>query len=59
MMRNLDKRVETLFPIENEAIKQRILNVILPVHLRDDVQSNMLTSSGEYVRISPPEVQFR
>ena len=55
MMRNLDKRVETLFPIENEAIKQRILNVILPVHLRDDVQSNMLTSSGEYVRISPPE----
>ena len=55
MMRNLDKRVETLFPIENEAIKQRILNVILPVHLRDDVQSNMLTSSGEYVRLSPPE----
>ena len=55
MTRNLDRRVETLFPIECPLIKQRILNVILPVHLRDDVQSNALTATGEYVRITPPE----
>jgi polyphosphate kinase len=53
MPRNLDRRVETLFPVEDDSIRQRILNVILPVHLRDDVQSSELSPQGEYVRLAP------
>ena len=55
MTRNLDRRVETLFPVEDEAIRQRILNVILPVHLRDNVQCSELNPYGEYVRLGAPE----
>ncbi|MDR3254984.1 MAG: polyphosphate kinase 1 [Synergistaceae bacterium] len=55
MERNLDRRVETLFPVEDPAIKQRIINVILPVHMRDNAQSSQLLPDGDYVRISMPE----
>jgi polyphosphate kinase len=55
MPRNLDRRVETLFPVEDAAIRQRILSAILPVHMRDNAQCSRLTSYGEYVRISVPE----
>ncbi|MDR1481733.1 MAG: polyphosphate kinase 1 [Synergistaceae bacterium] len=55
MTRNLDRRVETLFPVEDEAIRQRILNVILPVHLRDNTQCSQLNPNGEYVRLGVPE----
>ncbi|MDR1884996.1 MAG: polyphosphate kinase 1 [Synergistaceae bacterium] len=55
MTRNLDRRVETLFPVEDASIRQRILNAILPVHLRDNVQCSELNPYGEYVRRSVPE----
>jgi polyphosphate kinase len=50
MERNLDRRIETLFPVEDPSIRQRILNVILPVHLSDNSQSSLLLSDGEYAR---------
>lgn len=53
MTRNLDRRVETLFPIENAGIRQRILNGLLPVHLRDNMQNSELTPHGEYARVAP------
>ncbi|MDR1514246.1 MAG: polyphosphate kinase 1 [Synergistaceae bacterium] len=55
MERNLDRRVETLFPIEAQSIRQRIIDVILPVHLSDNAQSSSLTPEGEYVRNTPPD----
>ncbi len=55
MTRNLDRRVECLFPIEDGAIRQRILGVILPVHLSDNVNATRLTTEGEYVRVPVPE----
>jgi polyphosphate kinase len=55
MERNLDRRVETLFPVEDPAIRQRIINVILPVHMRDNVQSSVLSPDGEYLRSPVPE----
>ena len=55
MTRNLDRRVECLFPIEDPAIRQRIINVILPVHLSDNMNCTRLTEEGEYVRVAVPE----
>ena len=55
MTRNLDRRVECLFPVTDASIRRRILGVILPVHLRDNVQCSSLNPYGEYERLKAPE----
>ncbi len=50
MPRNLDRRVEVLFPIESADLRRTILDDILRVHLRDDIQSCHLLADGTYRR---------
>ena len=50
MPRNLDRRVEILFPVENAAIKKAIISTILPVQLKDNVKSRLMQSNGTYIR---------
>jgi polyphosphate kinase len=52
MPRNLDRRVETVFPIESPRLRGRILHEILEVHLRDTVQARRLLPDGTYQRIT-------
>jgi polyphosphate kinase len=54
MPRNLDHRVETLFPIEDEAIRAHILNDVLEAYLRDTAKARVLGSDGRYTRRQPP-----
>ncbi|MEO1417305.1 MAG: polyphosphate kinase 1 [Bacteroidota bacterium] len=49
MQRNLDRRVELVFPIEDIQIKRRVRSII-QVLLDDDQKSRYLTAKGEYVR---------
>jgi len=49
MERNLNRRVETGFPIENEALSERVLEE-LNLYLADDWQSWTLQSDGSYIR---------
>jgi polyphosphate kinase len=49
MERNLDRRVETGFPIEDPSIKERVLNE-LQLYLNDDWQSWSLQSDGSYIQ---------
>ena len=51
MSRNLNDRVEILFPIEDINILQRIKN-ILKLYLKDNVKAHMLQSNGTYRRIT-------
>ncbi|MFO0708619.1 MAG: hypothetical protein U0353_02200 [Sandaracinus sp.] len=51
MPRNFHRRVEVLFPIEEPALRARIVDEILAVELRDDVKAHLLTSDGTYVRV--------
>lgn len=51
MPRNLDKRVEILFPIENEEAKASIID-ILRIHLSDTVKAHILQPDGSYKRIN-------
>jgi polyphosphate kinase len=50
MNRNLDRRVEVLFPIEDERIKERIVREILEPALADNVKMRWLQRDGSYVR---------
>lgn len=49
MPRNIDRRVEVLFPIRNNTLRQEVEERILKPYLRDTVKSHVLLSNGEYV----------
>jgi polyphosphate kinase len=55
MGRNLDRRVEQLFPIEDPQLKESIRDHILFVHLKDNVQSRRMLPDGDYERVEPQE----
>ncbi len=47
MPRNLDRRVEILFPVENRELKSRVRH-ILDMQLADNVKSRFLSRDGSY-----------
>jgi polyphosphate kinase len=53
MPRNLNRRVETLFPVEDPGLKRALRDHILGVHLRDNVQARRLLPDGTYERVRP------
>jgi polyphosphate kinase len=53
MPRNLDRRVETLFPVLDPGIRRKIQELILPMHLNDTVKARRLKRDGSYERVSP------
>lgn len=53
MARNLDRRVEILFPIENPKLRKFIVESILTPYLKDNTQGRRLESDGTYTRIHP------
>jgi polyphosphate kinase len=59
MPRNLDRRVETLYPIEDRNLLHAIRDRILKVHLKDNVQAWQLLPDGTYERRSPGPDQPR
>jgi len=48
--RNLDRRIEVLFPVENPDIKEEVKS-ILAVYLQDTVKARCLKSDGSWERI--------
>lgn len=50
MPRNLDRRVEILFPLEDEKIKEKAEH-ILDVELADTVKAHLLRPDGTYERV--------
>ncbi len=53
MPRNLDRRVEQLFPIEDPSIRAAIRDRILAIHLMDNVKARWMQPDGKYVRLHP------
>ncbi len=51
MQRNLDRRVEIAFPIEEKEIKNYLISVVLKVLQKDDTKSRVLNSDGTYSRV--------
>lgn len=55
MPRNLDRRVEQLFPIEDPDLRESVYEHILCVHLQDNMQARRLLPDGQYERVRPKE----
>jgi polyphosphate kinase len=50
MPRNLEKRVEILFPVEQEDLKKEVIH-ILDIELQDNVKAHVLQPDDTYVKV--------
>ena len=57
MPRNLDKRVELMFPVEDPALQNRII-ASLQDELRDNIKAWELKKNGKYRRVKREEPMF-
>jgi polyphosphate kinase len=53
MPRNLDRRVETLFPVGDPELRDMIRDNILSIHLKDNQQARRLLADGTYEPVRP------
>ena len=53
MVRNLNRRVEIVTPVEDPAFKKYLKEDVLQAYLRDNVNARELQPDGSYVRIRP------
>ena len=55
MPRNIDHRVEVLFPLEDEKLIRQIRDEILAVYLADTTKARQMLPTGAYARKKPSE----
>jgi polyphosphate kinase len=53
MPRNLNRRVEILFPIEDARLRETLKADILDVHLKDTAKARRLMPDGSYEHVKP------
>ena len=55
MPRNLNRRVEVVFPVEDPKLIKRVKKEILATYMSDNVKARRLESDGTYVRVTPKQ----
>jgi polyphosphate kinase len=55
MERNLNNRVEVVFPVERPEHVHHLRENVLAAYLRDNTRSRLMKSDGTYVRLKPGE----
>jgi polyphosphate kinase len=53
MDRNLIRRVEVVFPVEQADLKARLIDEVLAISLADNVKARELRADGTYRRVTP------
>lgn len=59
MTRNLNRRVELLFPVEDSSLIERLRDEMLETYLHDNVNARIMRSDGTYERVVAPEGEER
>ena len=59
MPRNLLRRVEIAFPLEDTTLRDEVIHEVLPCYLKDRVKARELQPDGSYVRVQPTEGEER
>ena len=59
MPRNFLRRIEVAFPIENPALRDEIVNGVLPKFMHDRVKARELQPDGRYRRLKPEGTEPR
>jgi polyphosphate kinase len=59
MPRNFLRRIEIMCPIEDAALKARLLDEVLGMPFRDSVKARILQPDGTYVRVARPGPPLR
>jgi len=57
MPRNLVRRVEIAFPIEDPGLRKELIQEVLPAFLNDRVKARQLQPDGTYIRLHPEKDQ--
>jgi polyphosphate kinase len=52
MPRNINRRVETMFPLEDEGLVAHVKNDLLATYLADNVKARRMKSDGSYSRVT-------
>ena len=55
MPRNFQRRIEVMFPVDDEGLRDRVIDEILAIALKDNVKARQLLPDGRYVRKQPAE----
>jgi len=55
MPRNLNQRVEVLFPVEDAQMIRHIRDDILELYLRDNTKCRMMQPDGKYIHLAPAD----
>jgi polyphosphate kinase len=55
MPRNLDRRVEVVFPVRDPALVRHLRDDVLETYLRDDLRARRMRADGTYGRLRPAE----
>lgn len=58
MPRNLDRRVEVLFPIDGQRLRDEVMSQIFDLNWSDTTHARQLTPEGHYVPVSPSPGEF-
>src|SRR4029077_15652732 len=57
MPRNLLRRLKIAFPVEDPALRDNLINEVLPRFLNDRVKARQLQPDGTYIRLHPEKDQ--
>jgi polyphosphate kinase len=53
MNRNMLRRVELAWPVEDAVLRQRVIDECLVAYLHDNVDAWLLNADGQYTRVQP------
>jgi polyphosphate kinase len=53
MSRNLTRRVEVMFPVDDPELRTRLIDEILSLSMADNMKASRLLSDGSYQRVRP------